>query len=563
MVVASVAALKISQTKIASSTKRNGSIKSQGSDGSSLEQELEERENSISEANHVIQGEVKQNHFEMPQNLIKVQNYRQREVKLEKKLIELNGLREEHSAIAQMQKQLEEKKEKLDFLKKTIASLQSENTSILEKVREDLLSKTHLDIANKLINEMKRNKDDANASPMRKQILMLQQQVTEFEKYNGSGRKATANKKLKEVKDMEVKVLELKRSNKELELEKREMGIKLVTAQARIRTEKERETRTKEEITGLHHVHEVLSEQVERLRRNRFDMVQELVYQRCLYTFLRFEVQDHEKQSRKASRRVRSQNSSKELCLKKDASTSSDLEIESVSSNATLDDNSDEIETTTTFESSSSSQSSDSSMKMKRLRKIKDFSSELSPKGRNFASSPGLARRLSLSGSVNSPVINLFQNENNTFKSLENPVLSKMKRVSFSDSVRLSIYQDMTEVVENTVEDKETRSEQIMEVTSSAKSFTNIDSIENNEGAKNNEIGHSDEVYSQNVPVSRKEEWMKTMLVQLKEEKEKVTDARADASLKEGSKGVDKEVEVEAGTPDGVEGLGGSSKTGN
>ncbi|XP_029129108.1 protein CHUP1, chloroplastic-like isoform X2 [Cajanus cajan] len=564
MVVASVAALKISQTKSTSSTKRNGSIKSQGSDGSHLEQEFEERENNISKANHVLQveshapsmcicvkqkktkkkSEEEQNNSGMPQNLIKgefkglellvggekihnvtekevlqnlIRNYKQREVNLERKLLELNALREEHSAIVQMQKQLDEKTEKLDFLKKTIASLQSENTSILEKVREDLLSKKELDITNKMINEMKRKKEDV----VRKQILMLQQQVTEFQKHNSSGRNATANKKLKEVQGMEVEVLELKRRNKELELEKREMGIKLVTAQARIRTEEERGARINEEITGLRQVHEELSEQVERLQRNRFDMVEELVYQRWLYSLLRFEVQDHQKQSRKASRRDCSQNSNKELCGEKHASVS-DLEIESVSSNATLDENeSDEIETNTTFESSSSSQSSgSSSIKMKSWRKIKDFSNKISSKGRNFASSPGMTRRFSMSmvesDSVNSPVINLSQTENSTFKSLESPIMSKIKRVSFSDSVKLSTYQDMAEEVENnTVDDKETRCEQIMELASSVKSFTNIDSIEENEGGKNNKTGHSDEVYSRNEPMSRKDNWIKTMLVQL------------------------------------------------
>ncbi|TKY73238.1 CHUP1 [Spatholobus suberectus] len=253
-------------------------------------------------------------------------------------------------------------------------------------------------------------------------------------------------------------------------------------------------------------------------------MVQELVYQRWLYTLLRFEVQDHQNQSRKASRRDCSQNSSKELCGKKQASTS-DTELESVSSNVTLDE-SDEIETTT-FESSSSSQSSDSSMKMKRWRKTKDCSNKISPEGRNFLSSPGLIGRFSMSmvaldvsksgNSCNSPVINLSQNVNSTSKSLESPITPKVKRVSFSDSVKLCTYQDMSQVVENAIDDKETRSGQTVEVelTSSAVSSTNINSIEENEGARN-KIGHSDEVYSsRNEPVSRKGDMIKTILVQL------------------------------------------------
>lgn len=166
-----------------------------------------------------------------------IENYKQREVNLGRKLVELNSLKEEQSAIAQMQRQLEEKTEKLDSLKKTIASQQSERKIIIqEKTREDVLSKMQLDIANKIINEMQRKKG-MNGSPVKDQMLVLQQVVTELEKHNGSGGNDVVNKKIRDVQDMELEVLELKRRNKELELEKREIGFKLDTAQAKIRTE--------------------------------------------------------------------------------------------------------------------------------------------------------------------------------------------------------------------------------------------------------------------------------------------------------------------------------------
>ena len=73
------------------------------------------------------------------QNL--VQNYKQREVNLERKLLKLNSLREEQSTIAQMQKQLEEKTETVEILNKTIGSLRSESEVFREKIREDLMLK--------------------------------------------------------------------------------------------------------------------------------------------------------------------------------------------------------------------------------------------------------------------------------------------------------------------------------------------------------------------------------------------------------------------------------------
>ena len=82
------------------------------------------------------------------------------------------------------------------------------------------MSKKQLDIAKKMINEMQRKKDDVNGSTFKEQILMLQQQVTELQKYNRSARDAMVNKKLKDVQGIELEVLELKRRNKALELEK-------------------------------------------------------------------------------------------------------------------------------------------------------------------------------------------------------------------------------------------------------------------------------------------------------------------------------------------------------
>ncbi|XP_022634594.1 protein CHUP1, chloroplastic isoform X2 [Vigna radiata var. radiata] len=540
MIVASVAAIRISRTKTSSSTRKKGTLKCSGSDGSLLEQEFEEGENSTVKVNNKVrQNEEKEINFEMPKNLLTgefkdlelllgdekmynltvkdivqnlVPNYKRREAKLEKKLLELNGLREKQSAIAQMQKQLEEKTEKVDFLEKTIASFRSDSEIMREKIRDDQMSKKQLDIAKKMIDEIQRKKGDAG--PVREQILMLQQQVTEFKKFQSSGENSSTNKRLKDVQDIEVEVLELKRKNKELELEKRETKVKLATAQARIRTEEQKRSRLEEEIAGLQHVHEELSELVETLQRNRFDMVEEVVYQRWLYTLLRFEIQDNQRQSRKASRRDCNKNSRKELCEKKHASTSDtiDLELESVSSSVTLDE-SDEIETTT-FASSSSSQSSDSSMKMKGWRKTKDRCNKISSKGRNLGSSPGLIRRLSFSmsnigsyvskavNSGNTPVMTLLQNvnSNTTSKLLENPIIAKKNRVSFSDSVKLSTNSDIAELVESAEDEKEKISGKTVELTSKVNSI-NIDSIEENESARKTVV-HSDEVYSRKEAIS-------------------------------------------------------------
>lgn len=170
--------------------------------------------------------------MELLQNLVR--EYKQKQTVLERKLIELKGLKEEQSTSAQLGRQLDEKMAKLEFLNTTMASLQRETVILGDKIREGVYAEKQLDIAKKRIHEMQKKKD-VNSNPVKMQILMLQQQVTEFQKYDDCGRNAMLREKLKCVKDLELEVLELRRRNKELQLEKREVGMKLTTtAQARI-----------------------------------------------------------------------------------------------------------------------------------------------------------------------------------------------------------------------------------------------------------------------------------------------------------------------------------------
>ncbi|KAL1291272.1 hypothetical protein AAHE18_20G189400 [Arachis hypogaea] len=449
VVTSSIAVLKILETKTNFPTKRSDTMKSlapAGCDASPhLELESEEIENSTANATYSIN-----------QNL--VENYKQREVSLQKKLLRLNGLKEEQSAIAQLRTQLEEKNAKFDLLKTIIGSMEAENKTMQEKVRDDGISKKHLEIAKKTLNEMERKKS-FEGSRVEEQILMLEKQVTELKKQDSSSRDAKIIKKIKDIEGVGLEALELKRRNKELELEKREIGAKLITANAKVKTEEETVALIKEEITSLRQVHEGLLEQVERLQRNRFEMVQELVYQRWLFTCLRYEL-NHNLQKR-ATR----EEALRRSCIKHSESYEKDqiavtyehndpeLESNDSSNTTTLDDDDDETETTTLDESSSSSQSSSSKSssllsKMKRWRKIKHDCS----KENNVISSP---KCLTRSGTISSPIrshglirrfsmpmvlpsdlstMPLLSRKIGSNRSLERSVVQKsLKRVSFGD----------------------------------------------------------------------------------------------------------------------------------
>ncbi|KAL1291271.1 hypothetical protein AAHE18_20G189400 [Arachis hypogaea] len=473
VVTSSIAVLKILETKTNFPTKRSDTMKSlapAGCDASPhLELESEEIENSTANATYSInQNEEKHMKNETPQKLDYatdkellqnlVENYKQREVSLQKKLLRLNGLKEEQSAIAQLRTQLEEKNAKFDLLKTIIGSMEAENKTMQEKVRDDGISKKHLEIAKKTLNEMERKKS-FEGSRVEEQILMLEKQVTELKKQDSSSRDAKIIKKIKDIEGVGLEALELKRRNKELELEKREIGAKLITANAKVKTEEETVALIKEEITSLRQVHEGLLEQVERLQRNRFEMVQELVYQRWLFTCLRYEL-NHNLQKR-ATR----EEALRRSCIKHSESYEKDqiavtyehndpeLESNDSSNTTTLDDDDDETETTTLDESSSSSQSSSSKSssllsKMKRWRKIKHDCS----KENNVISSP---KCLTRSGTISSPIrshglirrfsmpmvlpsdlstMPLLSRKIGSNRSLERSVVQKsLKRVSFGD----------------------------------------------------------------------------------------------------------------------------------
>ncbi|XLR04941.1 hypothetical protein S83_071139 [Arachis hypogaea] len=473
VVTSSIAVLKILETKTNFPTKRSDTMKSlapAGCDASPhLELESEEIENSTANATYSInQNEEKHMKNETPQKLDYatdkellqnlVENYKQREVSLQKKLLRLNGLKEEQSAIAQLRTQLEEKNAKFDLLKTIIGSMEAENKTMQEKVRDDGISKKHLEIAKKTLNEMERKKS-FEGSRVEEQILMLEKQVTELKKQDSSSRDAKIIKKIKDIEGVGLEALELKRRNKELELEKREIGAKLITANAKVKTEVETVALIKEEITSLRQVHEGLLEQVERLQRNRFEMVQELVYQRWLFTCLRYEL-NHNLQKR-ATR----EEALRRSCIKHSESYEKDqiavtyehndpeLESNDSSNTTTLDDDDDETETTTLDESSSSSQSSSSKSssllsKMKRWRKIKHDCS----KENNVISSP---KCLTRSGTISSPIrshglirrfsmpmvlpsdlstMPLLSRKIGSNRSLERSVVQKsLKRVSFGD----------------------------------------------------------------------------------------------------------------------------------
>ncbi|BBH04080.1 Hydroxyproline-rich glycoprotein family protein [Prunus dulcis] len=323
----------------------------------------------------------------------------------------------------------------IELLVKDLQQRKAERKVLQEDAKQCVLAKKQLEMAKKMIAEMQKKMDSNESSIMKGGCCFPKDEI--------SVRDAIAEKKLKAVKNVELEVLKMKRRNKELELEKRELAVKLVSAEARISTlssmtECETVAKVEEEISRLRHTNADLSRQFERLQKNRFEMVQERVYQRWLYTCLRFETQIHNSSSHKSHE-------------KNEPLISSNPSYYSPSSHASSTSLSDEIETTTIDSSSSSSQRSINKKsgfihRIKRWGRSNDESDAISlsdrSSGGNSLSKKGLVRRFS-TAMVPVKKTSILRNKGDSGTSSSSPSSKTptsssrgRRRVSFSDSVK-------------------------------------------------------------------------------------------------------------------------------
>lgn len=415
LAAATIAAYAVSHKNSCNSTKNPPENDDSRFQQHQIEGEMEDEK----EAKIIRSKELKSvNEIKVLNNLVK--EGQQRKMRLERKLLELCGLREEHSYMAHLQRHLDDKSSEIEMLNATIASMQAERKNLHEDVKQCVLARKQLEMARKVIAEMQKKMDYCNESNMKikGRLLIVEEQVSNFPRDKDEGnsvRDAIVEKKLKDVRNVELQVLKMKRRNKELELGKRELVVKLVSAQEKITalsniTESESITKIGLELSKLRYTNEDLLLQVERLQNNRFDMVQELVYQRWLHTCLRLEIQTHK------------------------SSKISNPSSDSASSQTSTTNLSDEMFETTTMDmdsSSSSSQTSSTGKKFGFIHSIKKWGARRSKDerstGGNSFSKKGLVRRFSTSMV---PVkASILRNKG------DNAVKSRGRRVSFSDSV--------------------------------------------------------------------------------------------------------------------------------
>ncbi|KAM7459830.1 hypothetical protein LguiA_036189 [Lonicera macranthoides] len=358
-----------------------------------------ETNNLQAEKNRVYEAEMadKAGELERLRNLVR--ELEEREVKLEGELLEYYGLKEQESDIFELQRQLKIKTVEIDMLNITINSLQSERKKLQDEISQGVSVKKELEVARNKIKELQRQ-IQLEASQTKGQLLLLKQQVTGLQsKEEEAIKKDTqVEKTAKAVKDLEVEVVELKRKNRELQYEKRELAVKLDSAESKVRS---LSNKTESEVVNnLRHTNEDLLKQVEGLQMNRFSEVEELVYLRWVNACLRFELRNYQTPAGKVSARdlnknlsPRSQEKAKQLMLEYAGSErgQGDTDLESnfshPSSPGSEDFDNASIDSSTSRYSSFSKKPS-LIQKLKKWGRSKDDSSTLSSPARSFAGSP-------------------------------------------------------------------------------------------------------------------------------------------------------------------------------
>lgn len=320
-------------------------------------------------------------------NLVK--ELEEREFKLEGELLEYYGMKEQETSIGELQRQLQIKVVEIDMLKIKNNSLESQKKKMEEEVAKAMAMKKELEVSRTRIKELQKQ-IQIDSGQTKEHLLMLKQQVATLQakEKEASKRDFETEKKLQNLKELDVEVVELRRTKKELQHEKRELTVKLDAAEAQITTlsnmtESEMVVKAREEANTLRHANADLLKQVEGLQMNRFSEVEELVYLRWVNACLRYELRNYQAPPGKVTARdlskdlsPKSQEKAKQLMLEYAGPDllslreriHTDTDFDSVSSQPSTPSESDDFDDVS-VDSTSSRQSS--SKKTSLIRKLK------------------------------------------------------------------------------------------------------------------------------------------------------------------------------------------------
>ncbi|KAI3455509.1 hypothetical protein Pfo_012172 [Paulownia fortunei] len=227
----------------------------------------------------------------------KVKILEERERMLEIQLLEYYGLKEQETAVMELQNRLRLHNMEAKLYNLKIESLQSDKRRLEAQLADYGKVVTELEAAKAKI-KLLRKKLRSDAEQNREQILNLQERVMKIQdqEKNAVEIDQDVEMQLEKRKELEEELEEIKKSNHSLKLENSELAQKLEYVQmfATSALDNEEIQALKEESQLLRQQNEDLRKEIEQLQADRCTDIEELVYLRWINACLRYEMRNYQ-----------------------------------------------------------------------------------------------------------------------------------------------------------------------------------------------------------------------------------------------------------------------------
>ncbi|PQQ05871.1 polyadenylate-binding protein 4-like isoform X1 [Prunus yedoensis var. nudiflora] len=232
-----------------------------------------------------------------------VRMLRERERNLEVQLLEYYGLKEQETAVMELQNQLKINTMEAKLFTLKIESLEAENRRLEAQVADHAKVVAELEATRAKIKILKK-KLRFEAEQNKEQIITLKKRVEKFHD-SGAADNSEIQLKLRRLKDLEGEAEELRKSNFQLQIENSELARTLESTQilANSILEDPEAEALKEVSARLRQENEDLTKEIQQLQVDRCSDVEELVYLRWINACLRYELRNFQPPTGKTAAR--------------------------------------------------------------------------------------------------------------------------------------------------------------------------------------------------------------------------------------------------------------------
>ncbi|KAF7814208.1 protein CHUP1, chloroplastic-like [Senna tora] len=227
----------------------------------------------------------------------KISMLQERETNLEVQLLEYCGLREQETAMMELQNRLKISIMEAKMFNLKVETLQSKNRKLEAQVADHAKVVAELEAAKEKI-QLLQKKIRYEAQQNREQIINLQQRVSllQEQEFKVAASNQDIQNKLQKLKDLESEAEQLKKSNWRLQIDNSELAQRLDSTQVLANSvlEDPEADVLKKESERLKQENEDLMKEIERLQADRCLDVEELVYLRWVNACLRYELRNYQ-----------------------------------------------------------------------------------------------------------------------------------------------------------------------------------------------------------------------------------------------------------------------------